>query len=405
MAMFDGNKKIEGSRSNTALVKSGHMSPGSEWLLDPRFLTPNKIAGGSLNGASIWANGVLFNYRYGGPGMEEVVIPKGRLVGVTTPKKDFVSKKFKTVMTLPGMSLNNNTIGMVPYNLCKDQLQLDRFGGNAPSIITMDYVTLPYMPTAKPEDMTVEGMLKEEKAISIDGKMPWGSVIGKVEVGDYVKASPSGRLIKWVKGTDDACDIVGQILDCDLNGEEWGWRKWMLWDESSITEDDNFMNRSGASNLPSDHGYPYDPAYSEGNNIFQHVHSSALSDPTGIPGLHDGSGNYAGFGKNDTEYTDMEIGTVPTGIAEGTLMAFNARDFAGGNLENLQKGVTVKIDGAEVAEDRITLNLKKGQITVKLTAADADKTITATYKAYHYGTSSYLDFKGVEGAMFVLLKK
>ena len=37
--------------------------------------------------------------------------------------------------------------------------------------------------------------------------------------------------------------------------------------------------------------------------------------------------------------------------------------------------------------------------------ADADKAVTATYKALHYGTPSWADFKGVQGAMYVLLKK
>ena len=34
-------------------------------------------------------------------------------------------------------------------------------------------------------------------------------------------------------------------------------------------DDDQFINRSGASNMPSDEGYPYDPTYPDGNTIFQ----------------------------------------------------------------------------------------------------------------------------------------
>lgn len=405
MALFEGYKKVEGSRSNTQLVKSGHMSPAEEWLLDPRFLDSKSITSNSLNGSSIWIDGTLFNYRYGGPGAEEVVVPKGRIVGVSTPKKDFVSKKFKTVITLPGLALNNNTIGVVPYSLCKDLLQTDRFGGNAPSVITFDYIVLPYMPSYQPKAMSIEGMLQEEKELSIENKMPWGSAIGTIEVGDYVKSSPSGRFCKWIKGTDDACDIVGQVLSCDLNQEEWGWQKWMLWDEASAKKDDSFINRSGASNLPSDSGYAYDPEYKDGNEVFQYIQSQSLHTPTGIPGLHDGSGNYEGFGRNDTEYTDIELGSIPDGITTESFVVFNARDFAGGNLQNLQEGVKVKIDNTLVAEDKITINYKKGTITIKAEAADSGKTVKATYKAYHYGSSSYLDFKGVQGAVCILLKK
>lgn len=397
--MFEGYKRIEGSRSNTHLIKSGHASPAQEWMLDPRFKS-NAMS-------SAFRDGALFIYQYGGPGMTEVVIPKGRMVGVSTPVKDFVSKTFKTVITLPGLALNGNTIGMVPMNLAKDLLQEDRFGGNQPMIITMDYVELPYIPSATPAaTMDVNGLLAEEINLSITNKMPWGAVIGKLEVGDYVKSTASGRLTKWVKDVDNACDIVGQCLACDLNGEPWGWEKWVLWDESAIKEDDKFMNRSGTSQLPSDTGYPFDPLYSEGNNVFQHVHSKALIDPTGIPGLHDGSGNYTGYGKNDTEYKDMLLGTIPAGTVKDTLMIFNTKDYAGGTLKHIQEGIVVKIGNvAATAEQIVSIDYKNGAITLKLPATVEATDVTATYKAFHYGTPTYLDFKGVQGAMNILLKK
>ena len=66
----------------------------------------------------------------------------------------------------------------------------------------------------------------------------------------------------------------------------------------------------------------------------------------------------------------------------------------------------VKIEGEEVAADAVTSNYAKGLINVTLAeTAGADQTVTATYKAMHYGTPSWADFKGVQGAMYVLLKK
>lgn len=397
MALFRGYENQQGSRSHTALVRSGHMSPAEKWILDPQFLDKKM--------SSIFKDGVLFNYQYGGPGMDEVVIPKGRVVGVGASVKDYVSKKFLASITLPGMALNANTIGMAPYNFTKDWFQMDRFGGNQPSIITLDYVQLPYMPgfTAQ-TTYDVAGVLKEEQELTVDNRMPWGAVIGECQNGDYLMATPSGRLTKW--DGKDFSKVVGQVLASDLNAEPTGWLKWMLWEEQYMKEDDAFINRSGASNMPSDEGYPFDPGYAEGNTIFQNYQSKLINNPTGIIGLHDGSGNYDGFGKNDTEYTDMEIGTVVSGTNAGTVLQFQARDFAGGKLTNLQQGVVVKVDGKEVAADAVTVNYAKGLINVTLAeTADADKTVTATYKAMHYGTPSWADFKGVQGAMYVLLKK
>lgn len=392
MALFRGYENQQGSRSHTALVRSGHMSPAEKWILDPTFLDKKM--------SSIFKDGVLFNYQYGGPGMDEVVIPKGRVVGVGASVKDFVSKKFLASITLPGLALNANTIGMAPYNFTKDWFQLDRFGGNQPSIITLDYVELPYMPGFTPEtSYDATGVLKEEQAISVDNRMPWGAVIGECQNGDYLKATPSGRLTKWKSGTDKPEDIVGQVLASDLNAEPTGWLKWMLWEEQYKYDDDKFINRSGVSNLPSDEGYPFDPTYAEGNTIFQNYQSNLINNPTGIIGLHDGSGNYDGFGKNDTEYKDIELGTKEA--AKPFLGAF--KDFAGGILKNIQQGVVVKVAGSEVPADKVTIDYRQGLITI---AADvAEGKVTATYKAMHYGTPSWADFKGVQGAMYVLLKK
>lgn len=392
MALFRGYENQQGSRSHTALVRSGHMSPAEKWILDPTFLDKKM--------SSIFKDGVLFNYQYGGPGMDEVVIPKGRVVGVGASVKDFVSKKFLASITLPGLALNANTIGMAPYNFTKDWFQLDRFGGNQPSIITLDYVELPYMPGFTPETTyDATGVLKEEQAISVDNRMPWGAVIGECQNGDYLKATPSGRLTKWNPDTDKPHEIVGQVLASDLNAEPTGWLKWMLWEEQYKYDDDKFINRSGVSNLPSDEGYPFDPTYAEGNTIFQNYQSNLINNPTGIIGLHDGSGNYDGFGKNDTEYKDIELGTKEASAP--FLGAF--KDFAGGILKNIQQGVVVKVAGTEVPAEKVTIDYKQGLITI---AADvAAGKVTATYKAMHYGTPSWADFKGVQGAMYVLLKK
>ncbi len=392
MALFRGYENQQGSRSHTALVRSGHMSPAEKWILDPTFLDKKM--------SSIFKDGVLFNYQYGGPGMDEVVIPKGRVVGVGASVKDFVSKKFLASITLPGLALNANTIGMAPYNFTKDWFQLDRFGGNQPSIITLDYVELPYMPGFTPEtSYDATGVLKEEQAISVDNRMPWGAVIGECQNGDYLKATPSGRLTKWNPDSDKPHEIVGQVLASDLNAEPTGWLKWMLWEEQYKYDDDKFINRSGVSNLPSDEGYPFDPTYAEGNTIFQNYQSNLVNNPTGIVGLHDGSGNYDGFGKNDTEYKDIELGTKEASTP--FLGAF--KDFAGGILKNIQQGVVVKVAGNEVPAEKVTIDYKQGLITI---AADvAAGKVTATYKAMHYGTPSWADFKGVQGAMYVLLKK
>lgn len=396
MALFNGTVRQEGSRSNTHLVKSGHMAPATDWKLDPKF------ASAEMSG--VFNEGVLVNYKYGGPGNEEVVIPKGRLVGVGAPMKDFETGLYKTTVTLPGLATGGNTVGVAPYNFTKDMLQLDRFGGNHPTIITMDYITLPYMPNIAPSAKTgVAGVLEEETDISVTNKMPWGALIGPAQEGDFVKATVSGRFTKWVAGTDADHLRVGQILEMDLNQEPWGWIQWVLFDPSARKEDDAVINRSGASNLPSDAGFPYDPAYRDGLTINESYQTQFVSNPTGIPGLHDGSGNYYGFGKNDTLYT-RTLGDVPADVEADEVITYQLTDNAGNPIKNLQEGVVIKIDNVAVDAARLVINYAAGTVKVKMVLLDAEKTVTAEFKAISYGTPSYLDFKGVVGSASILLK-
>lgn len=398
MALFEGYKTMNGTRSNTHLVKSGHMSPAEDWLLDPTFNDSDM--------SSVFNNGVLMKYEYGGPGVEDVVIPKGRVVGVGKQIKDRQAKVYKSTLTLPGLAHNNNTIGMAPYNFTKNYFQsADRFGGNQLSVITMDYVALPWIPNVQAStDYNKTGLLQEEQNLSINLKMPWGAVIGECQPGDYVKATPSGRLVKWNKG-DGFETIVGQVLAGDFNQEPWGWMKWMLWEEAVRAEDDVFVNRSGASNLPGDAGYPFDPGYGAGNTTFEQYQSRNVSNPTGIPGLHDGSGAITGYGRNDNEYKDIELVELPGSVEEGTIMMIQAKNYAGLELKNLTEVIEVKINDVKVDADRYTVDYLKGIITITLKSTDASHKVKATYKAKHYGTPSYADFKGVQGTMFVLLKK
>jgi hypothetical protein len=106
----------------------------------------------------------------------------------------------------------------------------------------------------------------------------------------------------------------------------------------------------------------------------------------------------------------MFLSDAPAAVVDGTLMVLNAKDYAGGNLTNLKEGIVLKYGddyatATEIAATAYTVNYKTGAITLTLSAAMAGKKIFGNYQAYHFGTSSYLDFKGVAGAFFILLKK
>lgn len=407
MAKFSGNKQVEGSRShNGGLVVSGHVSPAQRWILDP------KIKAADMQG--VFQNGYLFDYTPGGETNEKVVIPMGRIVGVNLPVVDYTTTKLIPTLDLPGMSNNNNAIGVTPYNISRDDSQQDSLeSGNYPSIITNNYIKVPMMKGIAPGTMNKAGLLDEEQRISINMKMPWGSAIGDelLREGDYVKATASGRFTKWDESTDSAHKIVGQVLATDYNFTPSGWKQWMLWDSAVLgnktyTGDDKVINRSGSSEYPTDgETWPMDRnSYISGDQSLQQYQQEYINNPTGIPGLHDGSGNYTGYGVNDTEYENVLQDKVPTGSNNGDKMSFNIVGWVGEKITNLQAGIKIFIGGSEVPANRLEIDNLNGKVRLTLTAEDSGKDITATFKAFRYGYDSYLDFKGVNGAVYILLK-
>lgn len=405
MPVFEGNKLMEGSRSHTGgLIVSGHVAPAQTWLLDQRFSDTDM--------QGVFNNGYLFDYAPGGYVNQKVVIPMGRVLGVTTPQMDRITGKLLPVVTLPGISNNNNAVGILPFNLYVDGTQQEKLSGNYATVVTNNYIKVPMMSGIKPATMDKAGLLKEEKEISIDMKMPWGAAIGEelLREGDYVKYTASGRFTKWDKSKDGITDLIGQVLATDYNFEESGWFKWMLYDQSLLSDkrytgDDRVINNTGTSDIPIlNDGYPITEKYLEGDMNLRQYWSEFIDNPTGMPGLHDGSGDFVGYGINDTEFKDIPQDTIPGTVEDGDTLIINVVGHIGEKITNLQNGLVLKVDGTEVDPSKYTVDTVNGKITLKVNQADAGKPITATFKAYRYGTSTYLDFKGVNGAVYILLK-
>lgn len=184
--------------------------------------------------------------------------------------------------------------------------------------------------------------------------------------------------------------------------------EWMLLNPAELDPMDKKINRSGVSGLPSDYGYPFDPSFREGHGIYDLLNqyqSQFTSNPMGLEGLHDGTGSFTGYGRNDSIYTDMALGVIPVGVADKTIVMMNAVDMAGNKAKNLvAEGIVVKIDNVVVAADKYTVDEQYASISIEVTAAQAGKAVTATYKLMHYGTPSYLDFKDVMGSCSILLQ-
>ncbi len=360
MALFEGNRRKPGTRSNTKLVVSGGDSPAERWKVKQDL--PK-----------------LFDYPYGGPGQTDVIISKGMMVAIDSAQplvKNYDNDRLTTQITIADGK--NNVIGMAPYNFCREVD--DRFTGNQPSIICKEYVELPYFPD------------------SDDAKnCLWGNASGDMQAGDFVKVSTDpelkGRLVKWEEG-DSVLQICGQVLAKEPLGSDYDFLEWVMWDERYKKEEDSYINKTGYS-APGIEGYPFDPEINNKDGFTadeQGYLSPYTSTATGIPGITDGA-NAA-----NTLLT-RTLGMIATGTTAGTALKFIAQ-------KNLIEGtVVVKIDGTDVDASKLNIDHKKGIITYTLDAdAAADSVVTAEYKAHHYGLPAHQDFTGADGVVRILLK-
>lgn len=307
-----------GERANTGLIHGNHDTPNTQFILDPELP-------------------VLFNYPYGGPGQQNVVVPKGIALALTGERrKDFDTGRMLPVVTIAdGEDPTHRPIGLAPYNLIRGEK--DRLEGNKPVVINDKYVELPYIPD------------EADAALC-----HWGAVVGAgIKPGDWLKPATGankGKLTKWnryrkvretftlegdsvvvktkfpvraegeirivqgptgataqyesvielrlgggVSGNvtveyesliSDPVDLMlAQVWEAELDQEPWGWLKWVMWDERAMMED--YHPKFGEP-AEDGSGYPFNPDYKKGVWNTPGYLSQYTTNPTGVPGLLDG---------------------------------------------------------------------------------------------------------------------
>lgn len=369
MALYfnrDEYRRKPGTRSNLKLRISGGDGPATQYIADKTLP-------------------VLFEYPYGGPGQKDIIISKGMVVAVkTTLETDFETQKKRTVLTLPGRPGAGNVVGMVPYNVARPVD--DQLTANMPTIWTRDYVELPLLRNA------------DDAAL-----VKWGAVYqdgDTIVPGDYLVANTTdprnlGKLIKYKKGVHDPADIVGQVLELEIDSTPFGWLEWVMWDEAAYKQD----VEGGARKLyptpgEDDENYGYDPAYRDGTRYLDpdgYFSRFSTKGGQGIPGLTDGANRGATVWTKST--------TVPAGfdINNAIVVRLDYKNV-------IADTVIVKLDGNPITT--FNVDERNGIVYVTLEQpVTADATLTISYRARMAGTPAGWDFLGTIGAAKILLKR
>lgn len=282
-----GAKLNAGSRSFTNLIKSPGDAPSGQWIIDP-----------ALPG--------LFSYPYAvGRRLSKVVIPKGSLVATGAAVKDYATQKYRNIITFADtVKANKFAIGVAPYSYFRrfnddGSIAHDQFGGDdfQPGIITREFIEVPYIPN--PADVytysggtalaNVDGM-KFYYGCATNDATATVDTANALQAGDFVKAGPFGKFLKWIPGTDGAHLIVGQVLELDTDMPPQGWLQYV-----EQVYEGRMSNREPFTPepAPEDGSQAYDPDYTYPftDDMFKPSAPSAAwkTIGNGQPGLTDGA--------------------------------------------------------------------------------------------------------------------
>lgn len=406
MALYDqGGAKVNATiRSHTNLIKSPGDAPGGQWIID------NTLKG-------------LFSYPYAvGRRLSKVVIPKGTIVAVKGKAKDYLTGKYRNIITVAD-GANNNSIGVAPYNYfnrfdTEGKVYHDMFGADdfQPAIITREYVEVPYI--ANPADVFGDGITNGVVTTSGVGmptmedlKMMWGcatnvrtdyvNTANELAAGDYVKAGPCGKFVRWFPDTDSAHLIVGQCLELDTDMPPLGWLQYIEQVyEGRMSNREEFTPEPA----PEDGGTVYDPDYT-------YPYTDDYMRPN-APGA------WKTIGGGQPGLTDGKLAAQTVRIQRFTIAA--GAEVANCALDPVAKvdpeSITVTLDGTEVDSIQATPSAPYYQynaatqiltVTAEEEATPTVRNIVVTYKVDPnslVGMPASWDYLGAVGVARILLK-
>jgi hypothetical protein len=394
MPQFEGSRIVPNSRSHATLVKSQGDSPAERWIIDP-----------ALKG--------LFEYHYAGWPRSHVVIPKGTIVSVGPPVHDWRTLVYKPVLTFAGHG--KFPAGVAPYNFMKrfddigntihDVFEADDF---VPGLITREYIEVPLIPN--PADVYVNPATAVNAAANpviakTALKFYWGcatnvaadfGTANALKEGDFVKAGPYGKFLKWNSASDGAHLIVGQVLAAETDIPPEGWLSW-------VTPDvEKHAGKAGGSLRdpwqptapPTPEGPYYDPDY-KWPLTSDYRSPGAWKTHAGVPGLTDGA--------NIATTDRVAKGILPANATEYVLQI---DPIAKVDLAYLDVFIDdVKLENTEEDPELWVFDPASNRLTIDVEAEAEDREVMIVYRQTHViGTPPAWDFVGSIGAARILLK-
>jgi hypothetical protein len=248
---------------------------------------------------------VKFKYAFG-PTLSDttneqnVVIPKGKIVQPGDMEWDFETEYF--VQTIKIAEAGSSTaIGVNHHNVY--QRIRDRYAGNPATVITRNYIEVPYIDTTGLDETGQTKLLN-----SINYGVAYGAGKASVKAGDYLKVGEYGNFVKWDPAADKFEQIIGQAWAVETQLPPAGFLQYFL-----------DMDGDAFSELIKNASYAPSPGtiyYGQGNQKVNSIGSMGdiskkvnLLPYKGIPFLTDG------YFRAKTEVTGIQVSLLADGTS------------------------------------------------------------------------------------------
>jgi hypothetical protein len=232
MALFpgvQGNMDFKG-KTHTGLVVSEGNAPSEKFIVSK-------------------TEGMKFNYFYGPEGNNGVVIAKGKAVQGAGLEYDYETSRNQPaiVQATPG---SIKVLGVNHHNLY--ERKRDRFSGNQPTIITRQYIELPFFETGGGADAAADLTISSGFANAMKFGAVYGSTRNPLAHGDYVKVGADGNYTKLDPTVDGYFQAVGQVWAVEKELPPAGLLAYYL--DTKIEELEAFMKAASYAPSPGKNG-------------------------------------------------------------------------------------------------------------------------------------------------------
>lgn len=276
MPLFPEVNTYYKGRTHTQLVVSEGVAPAEKWI-------PSA------------SEAVKFQYAFGPEGNQNVVIPKGKIVTLAGLEWDY-----ETEHNVPAIKIakeaDTNVIGVNHHNVY--ERRRDRFSGNAPTVITREYIEVPVFTT-------------QNAANDIKFGAAWNADPGSM-LGKFVKSDNYGNF-QVATGAEGYGQVIGQVLGVETDVPPAGFLQYFMeMSDNDYTKFVQDMSYAPSAGKTPDQGiydsgtYPLGTSYLQQANAMQGWNS-------GIERLTDG------YFRSRTEVTGITLNNIKASTMDATI--------------------------------------------------------------------------------------